>query len=134
MLGKLICEEKGTVTGSRVLPSDPTSPKMEVSVQLSGKILGVADTQQWTYWSVVRPDGTMSGEGQGVITTKNGDVATAVGQGAGTVGRDGAVKWRGAIYCYSKSRKLSPLNKVAGAYEFDVDKKGNVQFKMWEWK
>ena len=134
MLGKLISEGKGEITGMRVLSSDPTGPKMEASIQVSGQILGVANTQQWTYWSVTRPDGTLYGEGKGVSTTKNGDVATAVGQGAGTVGRGGAVKWRGAVYFYSEARKLQPLNKMAAVFEYDVDQNGKVQAKFWEWK
>ena len=134
MLGKLISQEKGQITGVRVLSSDPAGPKMEATVQMSGQILGVADTQQWTYWSVTRPDGTLYGEGQGVITTKNGDVATGVGQAAGTVGRGGAVKWRGAVYLYSKARKLLPLNKMAVVFEYDVDQNGKAQGKFWEWK
>ena len=102
MLGKLICKEKGAATGTRVLTAENGNVKLEVCVRSQGKILGLADTQQWTYWSEVRPDGTMYGEGKGLITLKNGDTATGVGR---AVGKSGAVKYRGAIYFYSKSRK-----------------------------
>ena len=135
MLGKLICEESGTVTGTRVLTAENGNVKVEVSVLQHGKILGLADTQQWTYWSGVRPDGTMYGEGKGLVTLKNGDTATAIGQAVGrAVGKSGAVKYRGAIYFYSKSRRLSPLNKMATVMEYDVAADGTVETKLWEWK
>ena len=135
MLGKQICDETGTVMGTRVLTAENGHVKLEVSVQTHGKLLGVADTQQWTYWSEVRPDGTMYGEGKGVITLKNGDTATAIGQGVGrAVGKSGAVRYRGAIYFYSKSRKLSPLNKMATVMEYDVAADGTVVTRLWEWK
>ena len=135
MLGKQICEEAGTVTGTRVLSAENGHVKLEVSIRSQGKFLGVADTQQWTYWSEVRPDGTTYGEGKGVITLKNGDTATAIGQGVGrAVGKSGAVKYRGAIYFYSKSRKLAPLNKMATVMEYDVAADGTTVARLWEWK
>jgi hypothetical protein len=38
MLGDLIAEESGKVTGFRVL--DPAGPKVEVSIHTNGKIFG----------------------------------------------------------------------------------------------
>ena len=50
------------------------------------------------------------------------------------VGKSGAVKYRGAIYFYSKSRKLSPLNKMATVMEYDIAADGTTVTKLWEWK
>jgi hypothetical protein len=44
---------------------------------MTGTFLGEEDTQVWTYWSAIRPDGTMYGEAKGLITTKSGEVVTA---------------------------------------------------------
>lgn len=40
MLGELIGEDKGKITGAGVLPSEGAGPHMEVSFQADGKLLG----------------------------------------------------------------------------------------------
>jgi len=135
MLGELISEERGKTTGLRVLPSEGTNPKVEVSFQGSGKILGIEHTDMGTYHSVTRPDGSLFGEGQGVVMIKDGGMATWKGHGIGRfTGRGSAVNWRGAIYYQTSSQKLGRLNGVAAMFEFDVDEDGNCTSKIWEWK
>jgi len=133
-LGEKIMEGQGKSTGGRVLPSDGPAPKMEASYQGSAKILGVEATEMGTWISVTRPTGVMFAEGQGVITTKDGEVVTYSGQGIGIPKGDGAVNWRGAIYCQTASEKLASLNNVAIVYEWDSDANGNYQANGWEWK
>lgn len=135
MLGEQLGEERGKVTGTRVLPPDGQGLKVEVSFQAAGRILGVETTDVGTYWSVVRPDGFLFGEGHGVVTSKDGDVATWTGNGVGKLtGRGSAASWRGAIYYQSASPKFARLNGVAGVFEYEVDENGNTQAKIWEWK
>ena len=134
MQGEMISELSGMVTSRRVLPNPGGGPKMETSHQVTGKLLGVDATETATYWSVVRPDGTLYGEGNGVVMGKEGDLATWIGQGVGTIGRDGAVSFRGAVYFQSASPKWSRLNSVAGIYEYESDAQGNSRSKAWEWK
>ena len=98
MLGEKIGEGTGKVTSRRVLPNPGGAPKMETSFEASGKLLGVDETETGTYWSAVRPDGTLYGEGQGILMGKGGEVATWVGSGSETIKKDGAVSYRGAIY------------------------------------
>jgi hypothetical protein len=99
MLGNLIGDESGKVTGVRVLPPQGGAPSVEVSFQASGKLHGVAATNIGTYSSVVRPDGTLFGEGSGVVTGGGGELATWVGHGVGKMtGKGLAASWRGAIY------------------------------------
>ena len=95
MQGEKIGEESGKVTSRRVLPNPGGSPKMETSAQTDLTLFGVKATNTVTYWSVVRPDGTLYGEGQGIVMGKEGDLATWVGQGVGTIKEDGAVSYRG---------------------------------------
>lgn len=83
MLGEMIGELRGKVTGNRVLPSGGQAPKVETSFQESGKILGVEATDMGTYWSAVRAGGGLYGEGQGVTMTKDGEMAAWTGNGAG---------------------------------------------------
>jgi hypothetical protein len=124
----------GKVTNQRVLSNPGGPPKMETSFQAKGKLLGIDQNETGTYWSMVRPDGSLYGEGQGVIMGKRGEMATWVGQGVGTIGRNGVVKYRGAVYYQSKSGKWARLNKVAAVFEYEVDAAGNTKAQLWEWK
>jgi hypothetical protein len=134
MQGDKIGESSGRITVQRVLPNPGGGPKMETSFQASGKIFGVDETETGTYWAVVRPDGTLFGEGQGVIMSKEGDVATWVGQGVGTMKKDGGVSYRGAVYYQTSSPRWSRLNSVAAIFEYEVDAQGNTRAQLWEWK
>ena len=134
MLGEKIGEETGRVTGRRVLPSEGHGPKVEVSFEASGTILGVESTNLGTYSSIVRPDGTLYGEGQGVAMTKDGEAVSWIGQGVGRFTGGGAVSYRGALYYQTASEKLASLNRLAGVFEFEVGEDGNIQDTTWEWK
>ena len=134
MQGEKIGEESGKVTSRRVLPNPGGSPKMEISVQTDLTLLGVKATSTVTYWSIVRPDGTLYGEGHGIVMGKEGDLATFIGQGVGTIKKDGAVSYRGAVYYQSSSPKWSRLNSVAAIFEHEVGPEGNVRSQFWEWK
>jgi hypothetical protein len=134
MQGEKIGEESGKVTAQRVLPNPGGSPKMETSFQANLMLLGVEATDTGTYWSVVRPDGTLYGEGQGIVMGKEGDLATWIGQGVGTIKQDGAISYRGAVYYQSASARWSRLNSVAAIFEYEVDAQGNTRSQLWEWK
>jgi hypothetical protein len=54
-----IGEETGQITGMRVLPDGSAGPKVEVSFQASGTVMGVHGNNVGTYGSVTRPDGTL---------------------------------------------------------------------------
>jgi hypothetical protein len=73
MLGEKIGGTSGKITSQRVLPNLGGGPKMETSFQANGSILGTNVKETGTYWTVVRPDGTLYGEGQGVMITKDGE-------------------------------------------------------------
>jgi len=134
MQGEKVGESSGKVTSRRVLPNPGGAPKMETSFEGSGKLLGVDEKEIGTYWSIVRPDGSLYGEGQGVIMGKDGDMASWVGQGVGTIKKDGAVSYRGAVYYQSASPKWTRLNSVAAIFEYEVDGQGNTRSQLWEWK
>ena len=135
MLGEQIGEESGKTTGIRVLPSEGQGPRIEASFQASGTLLGQPTTDMGTYISVVRPDGSLHGAGQGVVMAKDGGMAAWSGEGVGRLtGHGTAVNWRGAIYFQTASPSLARLNGVAVVFEFDVDEQGNTRTKNWEWK
>jgi len=134
MQGEKIGEESGKVTSQRILPNPGGGPKMETSFQASSTLLGAKATNRGTYWSVVRPSGTLYGEGQGIVMGEEGDMATWIGQGVGTMKKDGGVSYRGAVYYQTSSAKWSRLNSVAAMFEYEVDAQGNSRSQFWEWK
>jgi hypothetical protein len=71
-LGTPVKEEKGMVTGQRVLGVSPW-PKTEASFTANDTLRGnIAASETGTYTSVMRADGSLYGQGQGIITTKMG--------------------------------------------------------------
>jgi hypothetical protein len=134
MVGDKLVQESGKVTSQRVLPNPGGGPKMETSFHATGTLLGVNETDTGTYSAVVRPDGTLYGEGQGVVMGSDGEMATWVGQGVGTMKKDGGVSYRGAVYYQSSTPKWSRLNRVAAVFEYEVDAEGNTKGESWEWK
>lgn len=134
MQGEKIGEGSGKVTSRRVLANPGGGPKMETSFEASGRLLGIEVTETGTYWSVVRPDGSLFGEGQGIIMGKGGELATWVGQGVGTLGKDGGVSYRGAVYHQTSAAAWLRLNSVAAIFEYEVDAQGNSRSQLWEWK
>ena len=134
MLGEQIGETRGKRTSRRVLSTDGGGFKVEVSFEDNGKMLGGDAHEIGTYWSVSRPDGSLYGEGNGVVMTHDGGMATWKGCGVGKISASGAVSYRGAIYYSTATPKLARLNGIAVVFEFDVDGDGNTHSKIWEWK
>ena len=133
MLGEQVLDLTGKRISRRVLSTDGGF-KVEVSFEDSGKLLGQQVNNMGTYWSGPRPDGSLCGEGQGVVITQDGEMATWKGQGVGKLQPGGAVSYRGAVYYSTASAKLSRLNTVALVFEFEVSADGGIRTKGWEWK
>ena len=134
MLGEKIGEMSGKINSQRVLANPGGGPKMETSFQANGSLLGTDVKETGTYCTVVRPDGTLYGEGQGITMTKDGKMATWTGHGVGTMKKDGTASYRGALYYQTTPTRLSRLNKVALLFEYEVDADGNTRSEYWEWK
>jgi hypothetical protein len=132
MLGEQIGETKGKRLVRRVVSIDP--PTAEVSFEDSGHMLGIPTTGFGTYTSVIRPDGSLHGTGQGLNMTQDGEAVTWTGTGVGKFGSGGAVSYRGMLFFQTASQKLARLNNACGAFEYEVDSSGNTVSKMWEWK
>ena len=106
---------------------------METTFQASGTILGVAHRTTGTYTSSMRPDGSLFGQGNGLVMSSEGG-ASWVGDGVGKLKPDGSVSFRGAIYYQSASPKWTRLNGMAAVFEYDTDPQGNCRAQIWEWK
>ena len=136
-LGDLLGDYRGKITGQRVLDVD--GPKIETSFTMSGRYKGEEGTDMGTYCSVKRQgeeEGVMYGEGQGVITTKDGTgMATWTGQGIGRFTGAGKISFRGSLFFRApQGGKLSYFNNLVGVFEYEVDGEGNCSSKVWEWK
>jgi hypothetical protein len=70
MMGALPGESTGKRIVRRVLESNPLT--VELPIEDSGTMLGIATNGLGTYTSVVSPDGSLYGEGHGLISTKDG--------------------------------------------------------------
>jgi hypothetical protein len=132
MIGELISETTGRRIVRRMVSDNP--PQVEVSFEESGKTLGIGTNGFGTYTSTIRPDGTIYGEGQGILMTQDGEGATWRGSGVGKFTGGGGVSYRGMIYFQTTSQKLARLNTIGGAFEYEVDGKGATVSKIWEWK
>jgi hypothetical protein len=132
MLGDKIGEVKGKRLVRRVISVEPLTA--EVSFEDSGELFGIATAGIGSYTSVVRADGSVYGNGQGMITTVDGEAVTWTGTGLGHFGPGGSVSYRGMLFFRTTSKKLARLNNSCGAFEYEVDPKGGTASKMWEWK
>lgn len=137
MLGQLLFESRGRITGQRILSIDNGIPKFEVSIAGTGIFTGSLEVNtNWTYWVIQRPDGTSYSQGQGVIMTKDGrDMATATGRAEGKMVESGKMRFVGALFYETHSKnKLVFLNHLVGVNEYEVDALGNYEHRLWEWK
>ena len=134
MLGELLYEETGNVSGVRVLPPEEGAVVLEVSLQASGRIQGVEHASLWTYTSTTRTDGSIFGHGRGVLTTADGDVVHLLGRASDQSGGPGSpTRYRGAFHFHTQSEKFSRLNGIAAVFEYDVEADGSSKAKIWEW-
>lgn len=116
MLGNQIGEDKGKVTGERVL--DANGPKIEVSFSATGKYVGIDITNAVTYWSVPVAENILYGEGQGVIMpTNNVDAIGWTAQGIGNFTTTGKLRFRGSVFFKtSLAATLSALNNMVAVF------------------
>ena len=66
MLGEQIGELFGIIMSQRVLDVQ-CGAKMEATVNATGKISGIDVSSIITYWNIRKPDGSLYGEGQGIL-------------------------------------------------------------------
>ena len=134
MLGEQIGESRGKRGYRKVTSVEGGSFSVEVSFETAGKLLGVEAHEIGTYTSAPRADGSLYGEGQGVMLSADGGTATWKGAGVGKIQPTGAVSYRGAIFFSTAYAKWARLNSVAVLFEFEVDPQGDTHSKLWEWK
>ena|SRR5947209_434352 len=134
MLGNKLGEDKGKITGERVL--DAIGPKIEISFSAAGKYVGIDCTNTVTYWTIPAAANVLYGEAKGVLMPKNDlDMLSWTAQGMGTFIAPGNAKFRGSVFFKtSLTGKLSALDNLVGVFEHESDASGNTATQVWEWK
>ena len=128
MIGELIGEFKGKNIGWRVLPDG----KMEVTTQGTEKLMGI-DAFLLSTSVGTMANGVFMGEGNGVITTMEGDNVLMKGIAVGWPSGNGGATRTATIHT-TQSQKLTALNKIVGMHEYETDMQDNWIGKIWEWK
>jgi hypothetical protein len=134
MLGEIIAQQSGTVSGFRVIASDKDSTTLEVTAQGAGTLQGTAATFLTTYTQTTYLDGRIYGEGRSVGITGDGETATWTGFGVGR--RTGGGFALAAATCGSfqtGAPDLAGLMSIAAVGEYSVDEDGNYSSTVWEW-
>jgi hypothetical protein len=135
MLGEVIGEFSGKITGVKVLPPEGQVPMIEASIQGTGKVLGKEATVVATYLQTVKAGGGFYAEGQAVIMTPMGDVATSKGFGVGRpTGPGFSASFAVCGSFDTGSASLERLNGVATVGEYDAKENGDWTWRIWEWK
>jgi len=134
MLGEKIGDTRGQTISTRILPDEGRGPRMEITDHGTGTLYGVHLDSTVTYVGTLRPNGTLEGEGNGVVMTQDGEAATYRGSGVGTFLRPGVTSWRGSLFFETASNKLGKLNGIACLFEYTVDESGKSEGHFTEWK
>jgi len=134
MIGETLGDVLGQTIGTRVLPDEGNGPRMEITDQGSGVICGVHVNQTVTYIGTLRPNGTIAGEGSGMVMTANGGSGTFRGVGVGKFVRPGVTSWRGSLFYETQGDELARLNGIAVLFEYEIDESGKSEGHLFEWR
>jgi hypothetical protein len=134
-IGNQFYQERGAVTTQRVIGVDVNNgPIFENSYVAHGMLRGsIPVTNIGTIKVTIRPGSVSFGEGQGVITNVNGEVATWTSHGLGHLSQGKVIVIGSVILKTSSTGNLAFLNNMVGAFRQIVDQSnGNVDSKVWE--
>jgi hypothetical protein len=131
--------EQGRIIGQRVLAVMP-QPQLEFSFMANasinssnGSVINAINTG--TSVSTLNADGTFRGEGQGILRTQAGEVATWTNQVVGNLTSEGTIITRGVGFWSTPSTtgELAFMNGMITVFEVQIDREGNLTAREWEW-
>ena len=138
-LGDPFFVEQGRIIGQRVLAVTP-QPQLEFSFMANASINNGGDVvvnavNTGTSVSTLNADGTFRGEGQGILRTQGGDVATWTNQVVGSITPEGTIITRGVGIWSTPSitGELAFMNNMITVFEVQIDREGNLSAREWEW-
>jgi hypothetical protein len=130
--------EQGRIIGQRVLAVAP-QPQLEFSFMANatinnGNVL-INALNTGTSVSTLNADGTFRGEGQGILRTQGGDVATWTNRVVGSITPEGTIITRGVGFWSTPSTtgELAFMNNMITVFEVQIDREGNLSAREWEW-
>ena len=132
--------EQGRIIGQRVLAVTP-QPQLEFSFMANATInndggnIVINAINTGTSVSILNADGTFRGEGQGILRTERGDVATWTNRVVGSITPEGTIITRGVGFWSTPSvtGELAFMNNMITVFEVQVDREGNLSAREWEW-
>jgi len=139
-LGDPFFVEQGRIIGQRVLAVTP-QPQLESSFMANATITSRSDSvtnaiNTGTSVSTLNADGTFRGEGQGILRTQGGDVATWTNQVVGNLTPEGTIITRGVGFWNTPSTtgELAFMDGMITVFEVQIDREGNLSAREWEWR
>jgi hypothetical protein len=139
-LGNPFFVEQGRIIGQRVLAVVP-QPQLEFSFMANATInsndgdIVINAINTGTSVSTLNADGTFSGQGQGILRTEGGDVATWTNQVVGNLTPEGTIITRGVGFWSTPSTtgELAFMNGMITVFEVQIDREGVLSAREWEW-
>jgi hypothetical protein len=139
-LGNPFFVEQGRIIGQRVLAVAP-QPQLEFSFMANASINNgggnavINAINTGTSVSTLNADGTFRGEGQGILRTQGGGVATWTNQVVGSITPEGTIITRGVGIWSTPSTtgELGFMNNMITVFEVQIDSEGNLSAREWEW-
>ena len=137
-LGNPFFVEQGRIIGQRVLAVTP-QPQLEFSFMANATInngdIVINALNTGTSVSTLNADGTFRGEGQGILRTEGGDVATWTNRVVGNLTPEGTIITRGVGFWSTPSTtgELAFMNGMITVFEVQIDREGNLSAREWEW-
>ena len=139
-LGDPFYTERTKATSIRVIDVS-NGPKIEVSFSGNGTIRdSINVTDIGTTWNLQTSGGIIYSEGQGVLTTQQGEMATYTQQATGQITPEGRVVFHGSMFFKTLPptgqfpSPLAFLDNRMGIYNYESDIAGNAIKQVWEWQ
>lgn len=135
-LGDPFYTERTKATSIRVIDVS-NEPKVEVSFSGNGTIRdSINVTDIGTTWNLQTSGGIIYSEGQGLLTTQQGEMATYTQQATGQFTPEGRVVFHGSMFfkTLSPTGQLAFLDNQMGIYNYESDIAGNAIKQVWQWR
>jgi hypothetical protein len=121
MLGEVLDESSGRISGYRVLAADGLDSKIEPRFRTAGSCWR-ADERYGHVLADHPPGGALYGERRVLMVTDGGDVGPWRGFGVGqSTGRPSAASFGVAGAFYAAARALPRLDTIADVIEYEID-------------
>jgi hypothetical protein len=136
ILGAPFFEDRGSkATGTRVISTNPVQTEDSFVANVTIRGIGNA-TDTGTFITTHKPSGITTSEGQGIISTANGEIATYTAKDFGFTNEKGDTMYRGIqIFSTNSAGKMDFMDNLVGLYVYENNDEGDrISGKIWEWK